>query len=299
MLSALVVVLQRRSGENELAILSSNVPDSSSGCIGPLQNSVLLRIPVAVEKPFGTGLLSVVSRVLGHAHKQVLNVSELNNIVSGNVDATSFEVGYEVQHLPVGLKPASLRRPEGVSSSLRLLFTLYEQQPQGNCWLSCDFDATVYVRDNIKELLHQVSLVLQQADNDVVVRHLSLVTPEARRCLPDPCRELDQGWPGPITEVFDANALLHPQRLAIVTQTRDDANAMSYARLKTLSDTLAQLLLESGFTSNSYCLGTKSIIWTGGIGVGDVVAIYGHRSSSVVVAILGVLKSGAACGTLP
>ena len=118
------------------------------------------------------------------------------------------------------------------------------------------------------------------------ILNISLIPPDTRQLLPDPAKPLDEGWPGPITEVrlfimlldylhvlqalaesnpidctayitqcFDAAALRNPDAIAIIYQDE----RVSYRTLQELSNRLAHAILESG------------------LGKGHVIGLYGHR----------------------
>jgi non-ribosomal peptide synthetase component F len=90
--------------------------------------------------------------------------------------------------------------------------------------------------------------------------------------LPNASAPLDAGWAGPIADCFERSALKTPSALAI--SYRD--TTVSYAALRAATNKLAHALRAAG------------------MGKGSVVGLYGHRSPSVVWAIMGILKAGAA-----
>ncbi|NJP67062.1 non-ribosomal peptide synthetase [Streptomyces sp. ventii] len=81
-----------------------------------------------------------------------------------------------------------------------------------------------------------------------------------------------RGSAGTLTELFGRSAEAHPHRPAV----RDDTRTLTYSQLDEESDAVSALLRSHG------------------VGPEDRVGIYLHRSVELFVAILGVLKSGAA-----
>jgi amino acid adenylation domain-containing protein len=90
--------------------------------------------------------------------------------------------------------------------------------------------------------------------------------------LPNPVQALYSDWHGAVQARFSWQAHRVPERPAIV----DPDEVWSYAELNARSNQLANYLCASGIQPQ------------------EVVAIYGHRSASLVWALLGVLKAGAA-----
>ena len=99
-----------------------------------------------------------------------------------------------------------------------------------------------------------------------------MVTPAAEALLPNPAQALGSDWEGAVHARFSQQARRVPARPAVV----DPDEVWSYAELEARSNQLAHYLCASGIQPQ------------------DVVAIYGHRSASLVWALLGVLKAGAA-----
>ena len=89
--------------------------------------------------------------------------------------------------------------------------------------------------------------------------------------LPDPKEALDDSWEGAIHELFAEQARRSPAKLAIV----DPEQTWTYAEIDRCANQLANRLIASGIQPN------------------DLIAIYAHRSSSLVVALFGILKAGA------
>jgi amino acid adenylation domain-containing protein len=101
---------------------------------------------------------------------------------------------------------------------------------------------------------------------------LSLATEAAHGVLPDPAERLDETWRGAVHEVFAARAKAAPHALAV----EDPRERWTYAELDAATDRVARALADAG------------------VGLGDVVAITGHRSAALVRALIGTMKSGAA-----
>ena len=96
--------------------------------------------------------------------------------------------------------------------------------------------------------------------------------------LPDPTADLHwSAYGGAIHEIFAENARKHPDRICVVetpspTSPRRD---FSYRQINEASNILAHHLVDNGVRR------------------GEVVMVYAHRGVDLVVAIMGILKSGA------
>jgi amino acid adenylation domain-containing protein len=137
----------------------------------------------------------------------------------------------------------------------------------------------VYNRDLFGEarmevMLGQLEDLLSQIvkDPEEKIACYSLVTSATGGVLPDPTSVLDATWEGGIHTLFSRQACQAPGRLAVV----DPHDIWSYGELEARSNQLAHYLRACGIQGQ------------------DVVAVYAHRSASLVWALLGVLKAGAA-----
>ena len=122
-------------------------------------------------------------------------------------------------------------------------------------------------------LLEQFTSLLAQIVNkpELPIGQLSLLTDASRTVLPDPKEALDDSWEGAIHELLAEQARRSPAKLAIV----DPEQTWTYADLDRCASQLANGVIASGIQPN------------------DLIAIYAHRSSSLIVALFGILKAGA------
>lgn len=96
----------------------------------------------------------------------------------------------------------------------------------------------------------------------------------ASSVLPDPTEDLHWGaWDKAIHEVFNENALKHPDRNCVVETA--PWREFSYRTINQASNILAHHLVNAGIQR------------------GEVVMLYSYRGVDLVVAIMGVLKAGA------
>ncbi|MBS2029234.1 MAG: amino acid adenylation domain-containing protein [Deltaproteobacteria bacterium] len=144
--------------------------------------------------------------------------------------------------------------------------------------LELRFDAGIFERERMQELLAQYELLLGQAARapEVELAQHSLVTERAKAVLPHPAQELARPPHAPVTDAFLACVARWPERVAISEASR----STTYRELERDSRAVAALLVKQGVKK------------------GDVVAVTGPRGSAMVSAMLGILRSGAVLLTL-
>src|SRR6185369_13190943 len=174
-------------------------------------------------------------------------------------------------HLP-GLALASLAPAAAPFSKLDMTF--YAGERDGGVRIDLVYNADLFDAARMEDLLAQLEGLLDQALERPAepVGALSLVTAAARALLPDPAAELSSAWEGSVPEIFARHAAQTPGALAVA----DPAESWTYGELAERAGRLAAWLCAHG------------------VGPGDVVGLWAHRSAPLVSGVLGVLGSGAA-----
>ena len=152
--------------------------------------------------------------------------------------------------------------------------TVYLSEREGRLRLDAVYNRDLFDAERVDEMLRQLVGLLGQAAAEPGRRigALTLVTERARRVLPDPRADLDRTWRGSVPALFEAAAGRAPGACGVL----GPGTRWSYADLAERAGGLAALLRRAG------------------AGRGDVVAIVARRTPELVVALLGVLWSGAA-----
>lgn len=132
-------------------------------------------------------------------------------------------------------------------------------------------------RERMRDFLDQLVLLIEQAtaDPDRDMYSYSLLTPAARRLLPDPAKRLELPEYEPVTATVERLAARLPARAAV----RHGERVWSYAELTRSVRSVAAALATAGHRP------------------GDVVAIFGQPSFGYVASFLGVMA--ARCVALP
>jgi amino acid adenylation domain-containing protein/FkbH-like protein len=170
-----------------------------------------------------------------------------------------------------GLTVTTLLPPEVVS---KFDLTLYAREESDLIEFSLTYNTDLFEQNRMVEMLEQLGQLLSEvvAYPEEKVSALSLLTPAAQTLLPNPTEALDASIGEMLYTRFTQHAGRTPTRPAII----DAHDIWSYRELNCRSNQLADFLLRGGVRRH------------------DVVAIYGHRSASLVWAVLGILKAGAA-----
>ena len=283
LLAAFKVLLHRHTGQDQIVqgatVAGRNRPETEV-LIGFFINALVLRANLS-GRPTFRALLRRVREVCleAYAHQDLpfeRLLEELRPDRSPN-RTPLFQTLFNMQNLPEGrlklrgLRVDSLVFPEVMS---KFDLTLYAWDQEERIRMSLVYNADLFDDSRMKALLDQLQHLLSQIvqDPDKEIDSYSLVTPATKSFLPNPTVQLDATWHGPVHAFFSEQARLAPQKTAV----SDPQESWSYEELEGRSNQLAHYLKESGIQRE------------------DIVAVYSHRSASLVWALLGILKAGAA-----
>jgi amino acid adenylation domain-containing protein len=284
LLAAFKVLLGRLAGHEDVVVgtpVANRTRTEAEGLIGFFVNTLALRTDLSGALSFRALLGRVRETTLGaYAHQdlpfeRVLDALRPERSLS---HAPVFQVFFNL----LNLEQREVRLPgltlepvleEGDALS-KFDLTLYAAPRPDGIHLSLVYDAALFAPARMAEMLAQYRLLLEQAVREPArsVAALSLVTEPARAILPDPAAPLSGAWRGSIPEVFAGWARRAPERLA----AEDADERWTYGELHARSTQLARSLVGNG------------------VAAGDVVAVYAHRSASLVWALMGILNAGAA-----
>ncbi len=281
-LAAFKLVLARWSGSRDIVVgapVANRTARETEGLIGFFLNSVVLRTDLSGDVPFGELVARVRDTCLGAYAHQELPFERLTEALRPPRDMSRtpiFQVLFNMLNYQLRLELPGLQLealPEEVPGA-KLDLTLYLREVDGGLHLYAVYNSDLFDRARIEELLAQFEHVLRQAayQPERTIESFELVTERARAVLPDPGLPLDASWLGAVHERFAVHAARDPDSTAV----RDARETWTYGELDRRSNQLAHRLI------------------AGGVRRGDVVAVYAHRSASLVWAVLGILKAGCA-----
>lgn len=285
-LAALVALLSRYTGQDDIAVgtaFSGRTRPELEPLIGYFANTVVLRTSTAGDPSFRELLGRAEDSVFSaHAH-QDMPFEQLVSELRVERDATRNPL-FQLALLQVGeqLKPQRMGEVELVglplhSGASRFDVTLsVAERSAGGIELAVEFATELFDRARMDRVLAHIHRLLESAAGhpDRPLHELDLLTPAERELLvrthndstaaPTPARS--------IVDEFDAQVARTPSATAVIHRDQ----RLSYHAVAARTHQIAHRLRELG------------------VGPGDRVGLCVQRSTDMVAALLGVLRSGAA-----
>ncbi|KOG11184.1 non-ribosomal peptide synthetase [Streptomyces viridochromogenes] len=245
-------------------------------------------LPIRVEATADTPVATLFRRVRGasaaaHGHHEVPFQTVCRELGATGVSRATSPFRVVVNHQqhpprPLRLGPAPVEpwpAADDDTAKFELTFT-FQESPRG-LGLEVEFSTDLYRRDSVERLAGQLVAVLGRladAGSDQVLRDIELLEPGERGRLLATAES--EGRPvdpdATLTSLFARAAAGHPGKTAVLGED----TALTYGELDRLSDDVAARLRARG------------------AGPGERVALCLERTPLLVVAVLGVLKTGAA-----
>ena len=282
LLAALQILLHRLTGQDDIAVgspIAARNRAEIEGLIGFFLNTLVLRTNLSGDPTF----LQLLDQVRGicleaYAH-QDLPFERLLEELRPERDRSRtplFQVFFNMVNVAERVRPAGLKIEPVSHAEVESKFdlTIYVREHNGALQLNWIYNADLFDRERIREILGQYEKLLTQIAEQPAncVHDYSLLTSTARELLPNPVEPLASDWVGSVHDKLSHYARSIPDHVAIT----DPNGSWTYAELNARSNKLAHYLLESGIQREEF------------------VAVYAHRSASLPWALLGILKAGAA-----
>ncbi len=283
LLAAFKLLLQRYTGLKDIIVGSPIAGRNRSeveNLIGFFINTLVLRTDLAGNPSFRE-LIGRVKRTAmdAYAHQDIPFEKLLIELhPERNQSRTPlFQVFFNMLNLEEGradLPGLTVDVFETPDIGSKFDFTLYLIAKDQAIDLELVYNTDLFFEERIEELLAQYELLLMQvvADPEQRIGDYSLLTNQAKSFIPDPTRNLVSSWQDGVQSIFAGQASRVPDQIALL----DNYDAWTYQKLDTLSNQLAHFL-------RGHDIGSKNIV-----------AVYAQRSASLVWALLGILKAGAA-----
>lgn len=283
LLAAFKVLLGRQAGQTDVVVgtpIAGRNRQDLEALVGFFVNTLVLRTSLAGRPTFRELLRRVREVCLGaYAHQEMpfeRLVEELQPERSTS-HTPLFQVFFNMHNHAEGetaFPGLTLHELPAPESGSKFDLTLYAKDHPAGIHLTLVYNSDLFERFRMVELFAQfrrlLSQVAERPDEEIV--SYSLLTERSAGLLPDPARPLGPRAVAVAPGLFSARARSAPERLAVT----DGRVEWSCGELEAQGNRLARLLLD------------------GGIERGDVVAVYAHRGASLVWAVLGILKAGAA-----
>jgi amino acid adenylation domain-containing protein len=283
LLAALQFLLHRLTGTHDILVgspIAGRNQEETHGLIGCFLNTLVLRTDLSGDLT-GRDLLKRVREVVLKAYEnQDVPFERILAEVHPVRDPSRtpiFQVmlnmhSFDDQTLP--LPELSVTGVNSAENNSLFDMTLYFQESANAIGAMLAYNADLFTAERMKEFMQQFQCVLEQmsSEPDQPLESFSLVTPSARSYLPDPQQPLDAKWEGPVWDSLKRHALQRGEAIAIASP----GETWTYQNLEIRSNQLAHHLQGQG------------------VGAQEVVAIYAARRPELVLALLGILKAGAA-----
>ncbi len=284
-LAVFKTLLYRYSRQTEILVgtpIANRNQYELEGLIGLFLNTLALRSKVSDQMSFRQLLRSVRETCLDAYTHQDLPFEQLVEELCPQRDprlTPIFQVAFTLQTPPPWLRDSSKWSAQGLAmqnDSSQFDLTLNVEDRGQELVGGLEYNTDIYEDATIARMLRNFRSLFEGivGDPDMRLGSLPLVSVEERRQLVQEWNETESGSPTSacLLPLFASAARRSPQSIAVA----GPGGEISFEQLNRRSNQLAHRLKREG------------------IGLESVVAIYMNRSIEMVIALLGVLKSGAA-----
>jgi amino acid adenylation domain-containing protein len=276
-------LLHRYTGEEDVVVgcpIAGRIRPEVEGLIGFFLNTLVLRTDFSGDPSFSELLARVRDTALAAYANQDVPFEKLLEELRPERDLSRsplFQVFFNminVREQRIDWHGLNVEAVPGDGLGSKFDLTVYAEESDGEVQLRLVYSRDLFNHSRIKELLQQYKQLLSHVveEPERRISSYSLLTPTGTKLLPDPVEKLSPDWMGAVHDRFARQAESSPEHPAIT----DPCGTWSYGELNERSNQLSHYLLARGIQRE------------------EVVAIYGHRSVAIALAMLGVLKAGAA-----
>lgn len=283
LLSAFLTLLYRHTYQEDLVVgtpIAGRTDEDVEGLIGIFVNLLVLRTVVDRSMTFRSLLLQVRETCLdAYAHQEVPfgMVIEALQPRRDMSRTPFFQIFFNMLNFPdmqTSVEGLTLKRLSPIEAGAKFDITLYIKPEPQRLQLDLVYNADLFNDKRMQVFLAQLQHLLQgvAADPDQPLNQYALLEEHTLAVVPDPTKLLQSVWSGTAFARLGYWAQEIPDQAAVV----DIHHSWTYAELERQSDLLAHQLICQGIQPE------------------DIVAVYADRSGSLVWALLGILKAGAA-----
>lgn len=283
MLAGFKILLARLSGQWDVVVgtpIAGRNRREIEGLIGFFLNTLVLRTNLVGDPNFLELLARVRETALAAYSHQDIPFEKLLEELKPERDPSRtpfFQVFFNmlvIERKEFNLPGIETEPLPSLQNEAKFDLTVYVNRSQKDYRLTFVYNANLFTQERMQEVLDQYIVLLEQIvlQPETPISRYTLVTSRAAKFLPNPAALLSNEWKGAIHSKLSENAKRTPEQIAVL----DSNDAWTYAELDDHSNRLANVLIANHIQR------------------GDIIAIYAHRSASLVCAILGVLKAGAA-----
>ena len=286
LLAAYQTVLWRHSGQDDISVgfpIAGRTQAETEGLIGYFANTLVLRSRVKPEATFRELLAQVREVTVGAYAHQDVPFEKLVEELRPERDLSRsplFQVSLTLQNTP----PQDAKRSEGLSLSVvdteiqtsKFDMSLFVGEAPGGVYAALNYNSDLFDGETAERLLGHMRVLLEEAVASPGLRldALPLMGAEERRRLVEASSGRAEVFPreASLAELFEAQVERAPDVVAVTFESEH----VTYRELEARANQLAHHLRGLG------------------VGVESLVGVCLERSVDMVVALLGVLKAGAA-----
>ncbi|WP_043114304.1 non-ribosomal peptide synthetase [Solimonas soli] len=283
MLSALLVLLHRYSGESDIVVGTQAAGRDEAALeplIGLFVNTLVLRCDVSGDPSFDALLGRVADVVLDAFEHGAMPIEELIEILRPPRDRSRnplFSINFVMQRSFISNRRYGqfqlIDMPSVSAGALHDLNLFMVERPDG--WrLSCDHNTDLFDSATVERLLAHFERLLAAivAQPRQAISRLPLLDDAERHRLTVDWNRSAADYPleRNVVDLFEGVAAFQPQAVAVACGTRQ----LTYAELDAGANRLAHELRARGF------------------GDGQRIAVFVRRSPDLVVTLLGIIKAG-------
>ncbi len=283
LLAAFQFLLSRYSGQDDVIVGATTAGRSrteTERVIGFFINALPLRTDLSGDPTFLELLKRVREVCLGAYTHQDAPFEGIVEAINPRRDLSRnplFQIMFnmaDVTERVLELAGCEVKKESFFDPEAKFDITLYAPEKDAAIELAIVYNADLFSEFRISIMLEQLRYLLSQVAErpEASIAEYSLVPPSIPPQVPCPTEPLDDTWQGPIYTYVAQWAERAPDRLAAT----DWEETWTYREIDICSNQLANYLVAQGIKPK------------------DVVAVYAQRSSELIVALLGVLKAGAA-----
>ncbi|HLL45660.1 MAG TPA: amino acid adenylation domain-containing protein, partial [Longimicrobiaceae bacterium] len=285
LLAAWQTLLARWSGQDDVVVgspIAGRTRAETEGLIGFFVNTLALRTELSGRPSFREVVARVREATLGAYAHQELPFERLVEELGGGRDAGRnpvFQVMFALQNTPgaaeVDLGGVRARVEEPRSSSAKFDLTLAMVERGGRLDGVLEYATDLFDRPTVERMAEHLGVLLRSAvsEPDRPVAELAILPADERRLVVQAWNDTAAAFPAtPVHVLVAEQAARAPDAVAVTTA----GESLTYAELTARADRLAADL--------------RAI----GVGAEARVGICMERSAEMVVAVLGVLRAGAA-----
>lgn len=286
LLTAFKVLMFRHTRQEDIVIgspVAGRQLKEVEDLIGPFINTLVLRSRITIDQSFRDALQGVKETCLAAYAHQDIPFEKLLEEIQPERDLSRTPVfqilfnmlSFHEDVLFSGLKTELFAVPD---LGAKFDMTMYVIEVDEKIHFNLVYNADLFEASRMQELLQQLQHLLTQvvAEPSKLIRDISIVTPAAKKLLPDPTVIISETTYELVPEAIINLAKRHPDLQAISQQGKN----WTYSELAGKAGQIALSLVADGVTK------------------GEVVAIYGHSGFGLICSILGVLMSGGVLLTL-